>query len=55
MQFIELAMSHPLLGFEGLFHQSGRHCRAFAALCNAPACMRAKAGYIISHQNRGRG
>ena len=55
MQSIGVIKAHPLRGFEGNAHHSGRHPRIFAALSNASACVQAKVGYIISHQNRGSG
>lgn len=53
MHSAEITIQHPMLAFEGIMHHASKLWSAQAIWCSAPACASAKAGYIISHQNRG--
>jgi hypothetical protein len=55
MQSIEVIISRPLLEFEGTARRAFAFRPGSTIWCSATACASAKAGYIISHQNRGWG
>jgi hypothetical protein len=55
MQPTEVITPRPLLEFEGTVRRAGSFLPGATIWCSAATCASAKAGYIISHQNRGWG
>lgn len=53
MACIKALTLKPVLEFEGGRLPTSRLWSDWAFWCSAAACTSAKAGYIISHQNRG--